>query len=131
MSKGAFKSFIKDAKRRDSYWSEKAILEFTSELHKLMLENGTTKKEMASIIGTSPAYITKVFRGNANFTIESMVKLTRALDGKLSIHVSHKDSTVIWRDIIDGKNHRQEEAKTWATVASSLGIHKKRVTVHG
>ncbi len=131
MSKGAFKSFIKDAKNRDSYWIEKAILAFTSELYKLMRENGITKKEMATIIGTSPAYITKIFRGNANFTIESMVKLTRALDGKLSIHVSHKDSKVIWRDIINGKNTRQEEAKTWATVASTVGVRKKRVAANG
>lgn len=130
MSKGAFKAFIKDAKKQDTYWVEKAILEFTSELYKLMLENGVSKKEMANTIGTSPAYITKVFSGNANFTIESMVKLTRALEGKLSIHVSHKDSKVIWRDVIDGKNMRPEEAKTWATVPSTVGIHKKRVAVH-
>lgn len=131
MSKGTFKSFIKDAKNRDSYWVEKAILEFTSELYKLMLENGVTKTEMANTLGTSPAYITKIFRGNANFTIESMVKLTRALNGKLSIHVSHKDSRVVWRDSIDGNNTRREEAKTWATVASTVGTRNKKVAAHG
>lgn len=130
MSKGAFKSFLQDAKKRDSYWIEKVILEFTSELHKLMLENGTTKKELANAIGTSPAYITKVFRGNANFTIESMVKLTRALDGKLSIHVSHKNSKVIWRDVIEG-GKKTQEAEAWASIAGRVGIHKKRVAVHG
>lgn len=132
MSKGAFKSFLKDAKNRDSYWVEKAILEFTSELHKLMQENGITKKEMARVIGTSPAYITKIFSGNANFTIESMVKLTRALDGRLSIHVSHKDSKVIWRDIIAGKTNHLVEAETWATVASTTAeVHRKRMSVNG
>ncbi|MCF6178584.1 MAG: helix-turn-helix domain-containing protein, partial [Geopsychrobacter sp.] len=109
MSKGAFKALLKEARKTDSYWVEKAILEFSSELHMLMKSKGTSKTELAAIIGTSPAYITKVFRGNANFTIESMVKLTRALDGRLHFHVSGEEKRTRWFDVIDGGKNRIDE----------------------
>ncbi len=130
MSKGAFKSFLKEAKKNDSYWVEKLKLDFTSELYKLMTETGVTKKELAGIIGTSPAYITKVFSGNANFTFESIVKLTRALDGQISIHLSHKDRTVHWFDKIDGTPKKKMKPIQWVSL-TNLGLHKKRVTING
>lgn len=55
---------------------------------------------MAKRIASSPAYISKVFRGDSNLTIESMVKLARATGGQLDIRivdgataVSHWDLT--------------------------------------
>jgi len=102
MSKGSFKALIKEAKKQDSYWTEQVILEFTSDLFRLMQAKGTTKSELASILGTSQAYITKVFGGNANFTIQSMVKLTRAIGGKLHIHVADKETRIYWMGSING-----------------------------
>ena len=36
-------------------------------------------RKLARRIGTSPAYVTKLFGGSANFTIETMVKIADAL----------------------------------------------------
>jgi hypothetical protein len=35
----------------------------------------------------SPAYITKIFRGDVNFTIETMVKLARRVGARLHLHL--------------------------------------------
>lgn len=86
-----FRDLFADVEKRDSYWSENAITEFSVELLQLMKQRGLSKKDFAEKIGKSQAYITKVFKGNANFTIETMVKLTRALDGDLSLHVTPKE----------------------------------------
>lgn len=100
MAKKNFRSLLEKAKQRDTYWVAKAIQDFTEDLFRLMEARGTNKAELARRIGKSPAYITKIFRGNSNFTIDSMVKLAHALDGRLCIHVGRKESSVHWFDVI-------------------------------
>ncbi|MHB8708579.1 MAG: helix-turn-helix domain-containing protein, partial [Desulfuromonadales bacterium] len=63
---------------------ELAILEFTGQINKLMQEKQISKVELARLLGTSPAYVTKIFRGDANFTMRSMVKLARVLGGRFT-----------------------------------------------
>lgn len=96
MSKGAFKKFVIDAQQKDSYWVERAILDFTCDLEGLMKSKGISKSELARKIGSSPAYITKVLRGNANFTVESLVKLSRAVGGELHLHVAEEKKIPVW-----------------------------------
>ena len=80
----SFKDTFKTAKEQDEFWTELAILEFTSQISRLMQEQGISKVELANLLGTSPAYVTKVFRGDANFTMRSMVKLARTLGGRFT-----------------------------------------------
>lgn len=103
MTKKSFAQIFADARKRDSFWVEGAIIEFTADLERLMKRQGITNTELAERIGTSTAYITKVFRGNANFTLQTMVKLSRALDGNLHVHVVEKDARVRWIDVHHGK----------------------------
>ena len=60
--------------------------------------------DLAEKIGTSAAYITKVFRGDANFTIESMAKLSRATGGKLHIRIID-DNAIVDSSVWAGKLH--------------------------
>jgi len=106
MSKKSFSQIFAEAEQRDSYWVEGAILDFTKELHNLMKKKGITNAELADKIGTSRSYITKVFRGNANFTVESMIKLTRAVGGNLHVHVTDQEAEVRWVDVFDGGKNK-------------------------
>ena len=87
--------FLKDPK----YWKEAAILDFTDELGRRMKEQGINKAELARRIGKSSPYITKVFQGNTNLTLKSMAKLALAVDARVNIHLSDKDSITSWTDI--------------------------------
>lgn len=87
MAGKTFEALFEDARRRDAYHVEEAILQFTSDLHQLMKNRGLNKAELARVLGTTPAYITKIFRGDANFTIESMIRLSRALGGHLHLEL--------------------------------------------
>lgn len=116
MAKKNFRSLLEKAKQRDTYWVAKAIQDFTEDLFRLMEARGTNKAELARHIGKSPAYITKVFRGNSNFTIDSMVKLTHALNGQLCIHVGRKESQVHWFDVIPGTAIQEIEVVSLAPV---------------
>lgn len=62
-------------------------MDFTDALEELMKRRNVSKSELANRIGTSPARITRVLRGGTNLTLETMVKLVRALDGQLHVRV--------------------------------------------
>jgi len=90
MKKKLFKELFDQAKTRNTYWVGSLILDFTEGLHKLMEANGISRSELARRLGVSPAYITKVLRGNVNFTLDSMVRLVRAAGGEVSLQVAPK-----------------------------------------
>ena len=90
MKKKSFKELFDQAKRRDTYWVTSLILDFTEGLNKIMEVNGVSRSELARRLGVSPAYITKVLRGNVNFTLDSMVRLVRAAGGEVSLQVAPK-----------------------------------------
>jgi len=90
MKKKSFKELFDQAKERDTYWAASLILDFTEGLHRIMEANGVSRSELARRLEVSPAYITKVLRGNVNFTLDSMVRLVRAAGGEVSLQVAPK-----------------------------------------
>jgi predicted transcriptional regulator len=77
-----------------------------------MKQRGKTKADTARVLNTSQAYMTKVFKGDVNFTIDSMVRLTRALGGKVHIHVVADNVDVRWLDVIKTE---KKPLTTWNT----------------
>ena len=86
MSK-TLQNFLEKSKKTDSYWVEKAKLDFSLSLEKRRVLGKMSYAAIAKKIGTSAAYITKIFRGDSNLTIETMVKLARATGGELDIQL--------------------------------------------
>lgn len=93
------RNFIQSAQRSPIYWAEAAWLQFTGDLYALMQSQGVTRAELARRVGVSPAYITKVFRGTVNLTLESMCKLTLALNASPRVHVAPIDKLTRWNDV--------------------------------
>ena len=81
----SFKDLIQDAKSRDDYWIEDTVLQFTMQLHEQLQKQGISKTELASRIGASQPYITRILKGRDNLTIATMVKLARAVGLKVQI----------------------------------------------
>lgn len=78
---------IRDAKASVEYWTQAAIREFVRDLLARMDAREMSRAELASKIDASPAYVTKIMRGNANFTLESMTKLAMAVGGKVRVQI--------------------------------------------
>lgn len=95
-----YKNLLTNLDDSIEYWAEGAVLDFTEELSKIMDNNGICRAELARRMGSSPAYITKVFGGQANFTIETMTKLALAVDHAIRIHVAPKESRTRWLDTL-------------------------------
>ncbi len=110
MAEKTFTSLLARARERDSYWTGRAVHEFTEDIFTLMEQRGVTRAELARRMGSSPAYVTKMLRGNTNFTIESMVRIARALDGKLSLHVGRNEDQTRWFDVVKNNPVRRPKA---------------------
>ncbi|MDD2902869.1 MAG: helix-turn-helix transcriptional regulator [Syntrophales bacterium] len=96
MKNKSFAKLVKQAKKREAYWLADAVYTFTEELHNLAENANISRSELARRLGVSPAYITKLFRGNANFTIETMVRLARAVGARLHLHIAPEEKEVCW-----------------------------------
>lgn len=97
----SFAELFEKAEGRESYLAASIILEFTEGLYDLMQAHNISRKELAKRLGTSPAYITKVLRGNVNFTVDSMVKLAKAVGGTVQVHVGQEQ--VQWVGVVKKK----------------------------
>jgi transcriptional regulator with XRE-family HTH domain len=91
-----FKALFDKARDGLHYWVGAVQLDFAAEVNRVMTERDTSKADLARSLGTSAAYVTKALRGDTNFTIESMVRIARALDMDLRLHLAPKGAEVSW-----------------------------------
>ena len=75
-----FNSFLERSRETDAYWAEKAILEFTEKAIDQMEANRISRSELAKRLGKKPAFVTKLLRGDNNFTFDTACRICRALD---------------------------------------------------
>jgi transcriptional regulator with XRE-family HTH domain len=81
------KKFIEEAQQDIEVRVELVKMDFASALEEQRRATGVTYKQVAEALKKSPAYVSKVFRGDSNLTIESLVKFAEATGGKLEIRV--------------------------------------------
>lgn len=89
MSK-VLRSTLASAKKTDEFWMDSAKLDFAITLEQQRKQLNKSYRDIAISMGKSAPYISKVFRGDVNLTIESMVKLARSLDCKLEIKLGRE-----------------------------------------
>lgn len=93
-----YRDLLKEVRDTDEFWAQSIISDFTDEVCRLMEVKEITRAQLAERINTTPAYITKILRGDANFTLVTMTKLARALDTIVRVHLAHPDENVHWAD---------------------------------
>ena len=81
----SFRTAFKEAKSRPAYWAENALLAFVSKVDRILRERDVSRADFARRLGKSPAYISKLMRGDQNLTHESMAEIAHALDCRLAI----------------------------------------------
>lgn len=117
---GSLKQLMDRARRSVGYWVEHVVLDFTSSVEALMREQDVTRSELARRIGSSPAYVTKVLRGDANFTVKSMVLIARALNARLRVQV-----------IRDADSGQQYDTSDWKTMEfSPAKVLRPRISIN-
>jgi transcriptional regulator with XRE-family HTH domain len=107
MASKDYKKLFQEAEASPEYWAEVTIGDFTEEICRLLVGKNTTRAELARRLQTTPAYVTKVLRGNANLTLASMAKIAFALESQVRIHLAPKGSCTTWKDLLG------EPEETW------------------
>ena len=75
-----FNSFMERARETDAYWTEKAVLEFTENIIDQMEIKDVCRSELAKRLGKRPSFVTKLLRGDNNFTFDTACRICRVLD---------------------------------------------------
>ena len=87
MTPKSFADLYQEAEEHDGYWVAGTVLELTEAVTEIMERAGISRSELARRLGTSPAYVTKMLRGNASFTLATISRLARVLGADLQIQL--------------------------------------------
>jgi len=87
--------FQKELKNSIDYLLEEQKVEILEEIISIMEKKNISRAELARRLGTSRAYITKIFRMNINFTLESLVKIAHSIGSKISINFHQPETKPI------------------------------------
>ncbi|HEY4272028.1 MAG TPA: helix-turn-helix transcriptional regulator [Candidatus Udaeobacter sp.] len=94
---------LKAARETHEYRAEGASIEFTNAMVTRMREARVSRSELARMIKTTPAYISKILRGATNFSLDSMVKIANALNCELRLHLQPSGAKSQWLDVYTSK----------------------------
>lgn len=89
-SREGFPELLDRLQDAEGYEVDALKVELCEQLYLIMEREAVTKAELARRLDTSRAYTTKLLQGSANFTLESLVKVAKALDCKVSVKLRSK-----------------------------------------
>ena len=95
-TESGFERLFADARTGTEYWKEKAVLDFTEEVVARMQQLGISRSQLAEKIGAKPAFVTKILRGDNNFTLDTMVRIARALSTSVRLHLEPDGTESEW-----------------------------------
>ncbi|MBK9706913.1 MAG: helix-turn-helix transcriptional regulator [Acidobacteria bacterium] len=74
-----FSDLIRQIQESPGFKVEELKVEIAEQIYLAMERNKISNSELARRMGKSRAYITKILRGNVNFTLETLVAISNAL----------------------------------------------------
>lgn len=99
-SSRGFSAIFERLEKSEEYELDALKVELCEQIYLIMEQEDIAKAELARRLKTSRAYITKLLQGSANFTLESLVKVARALDCNVSVTLRPKtevEFSSLWR----------------------------------
>lgn len=100
MTKRSFQAMMREAEASSALAVEEAKLDFAIALSRLMERGGLSRSDLATRLDVSLPMVTKILRGDANLTIETMVKATRAAAGVLHINIAPEGIQGRWLEVV-------------------------------
>lgn len=128
MSTKSFTKLYVQLEATPAYQAEKLAVAFLAELHAFMQRNSVTNAELARRMEVSPAYITKLFRGSSNLSLETLAKLANATGCQVHLHLADNGMHVRWFDVLQpARTAAQQAPSTNAQFAKVMQQLKPRL----
>lgn len=122
----SWKEWIESFRSSPEHAAEHVKLDFAVSLERRMEHLNMSRADLARKLGTSAAAITKTLSGDANLTIERMVRLAHAVDATLHVHIASNSTRVRWLEVHNGfcsvKHDQIAYAKEWAVQSVGGGV---------
>ena len=114
--KAAFSSLFDNRTEQQQRDDAAQILSFRflSEVERLMDEQGFTRRKLAELVGTSPSYITQLFRGDRLLNIDMLARFEQALGVQFVVDAGR--SSVVTTTKSQTKLKRMSKPNTMASV---------------
>lgn len=116
MIKPSFRQLLAATKETPEYKAQRKGVEFLAEIHALMQKKNVSKAQLAQKLCCSGAYITKLFTGSNNLTLETMEKLVKALDANYSFKICDRHQNVQWRGYVVGGKKESADVPNFSAV---------------
>jgi hypothetical protein len=82
-----FADQLQRAELTDAYQIDRLKVEISERIFNAMNQQGVSNAELARRLGKSRPYVTKLLRGTTNFTLESLVRIGRALSCEVQLEL--------------------------------------------
>jgi transcriptional regulator with XRE-family HTH domain len=80
-----FREKLKEFREDFDFRLGSIILDLTEQISLRMRAQGISRSALADKLGVTPAAVTKILRGNSNFTLRTLLSLADALDSSLTV----------------------------------------------
>ena len=118
--------WFKDEERRlaasPEYEREMQLLAVADESHAVMKAQGVSRSELARRLDVRPSYVTKLLSGDANMTLETLMKVSQALAGRLSVMIGSywsSESTVECVPAVESDDPYHDAAESFSPVSGA------------
>ena len=117
MSK-SFTRLYRELKKTPDYHSQELAVSFLADLTEAMRALGISNSDLAKRANVSPAYITKVFRGPSNLSLETIAKLAVAAESRANLRLANREHGSIWRNLTS--TDRLPDRRNWSALVDGL-----------
>ncbi len=131
MSRERLRELLDRARSGVVYWTERAVIDFTSDLWEAMRRKRVTQSELAAKVAKNPAYISRILNGAPNITIKTMVEMAYALDMRVSITLQEREAAYLTSphtavDTIIEPGHATRDGLRRVTATNAFGRKRNR-----
>jgi ribosome-binding protein aMBF1 (putative translation factor) len=88
-----------DSKEDLEHDAKMIMYRFLSEVERISEENGLNRKDLAALIGTSPSYLTQLFRGTKIINLQTIAKFQKVFDFTFEIKAVSNNTEVAFTSI--------------------------------
>lgn len=113
----SFDDLYKHREKTPGYHAERMAMAFLAELNSQMQSCGISNSDLARAASVSPAYITKLFRGPSNVSLETIAKLALAVGCRPHLHLAVEGAQVRWFDVMQ----RREQVVAKESITTDFG----------
>lgn len=92
---------LEEASESASFAWQSLFLDITEKVLRRMKQIGKKKADLARSLDTTPSYISQIFSGSTNLTLETVAKLAHAVDAEAHIELRPRIRRHEWRRTYD------------------------------